>query len=175
MNIEFLIKKYHKLIYGICLNLLNNSLDAQDVTQETYMTIYKNMDKYQNLSESHLKNIICKIALNKCKDFLRLKVNKLKTTEVSDEIIHLFVDNTNIEENLLKEEEKKYIHKIINELKQPYKEVLYKYYIEEISLDELSKQLNIPKQTLKMQIFRGKKLLKEKLEKGGINTYEQSE
>lgn len=172
MNIEFLIKKYHKLIYGICLNLLNNSLDAQDLTQETYIAIYKNMDKYKNLSENHIKNIICKIALNKCKDFLKLKANKLKSSETPEETITSFIDNTNIEESLLKEEKKKYIHKIINELKQPYKEILYKYYIEEMPLDELSKQLSISKGTLKMQIFRGKKILKQKLEEGGIGTYE---
>lgn len=172
MNIEFLIKKYHKLIYSICFNLLNNSLDAQDITQETYISIYTNLDKYDNLPENEIKNIVCKIALNKCKDFLKLKTNKLKVTETTEDELSLYIDNVNIEENLITEEKKKYIHKMINELKEPYRKTLYKYYVEEISLDNLSKQLDIPKPTLKIQIYRGKEILKEKFKKGGVDLYE---
>lgn len=171
MSIEFLIKKYHKLIYRICFDLLQNSSDAQDITQETYIAIYKNMDKYLKLSENDLKNVICKIAINKCKDFLSLKINKLKIADMQDIDLDIYIDNINIEENLINEEKKKHIHKIINELKHPYNVILYKYYIEQIPLDKLSNLLGIPKPTLKVQIHRGKKLLKEKL-LGGVNLYE---
>ncbi len=172
MSIEFLIKKYHKLVYSICQNMLNSSLDAQDITQETYITIYQNIDKYVGLPENEIKNIICKIALNKCKDYLKSKIHKLKTADITDDDLDLYIDNVNIEENLIKEERKKYIHKMINELREPYKNILYKYYIQEMSLDDLSNLLKIPKSTLKVQIYRGKELLKESLKKGGVNLYE---
>ena len=172
MNIEFLIKKYHKLVYSICYDILANTLDAQDITQETYISLYNNLDKYSNLPENEIKNVICKIALNKCRDLLKSKPNKLNIVDVSESEVNLCIDNVNIDENLIKEDKKKYIHKMINELKPPYREILYNYYVKEIPLDELSIKLGIPKSTLKIQLYRGKKNLKKLLEKGGIELYE---
>lgn len=172
MNIEFLIKKYHKLIYSICYNILHNSLDAQDITQETYIAIYNSLNTYSNLEENEIKKIVCRIALNKCKDFIKLKTNKLPTTSTEDNSLLEFVDNVNIEEKLISKEKKMQIHKMVNELKEPYNKILYLYYIKEDSLDEISIKLEIPKPTLKVNLYRGKCILKEKLIKGGIDLYE---
>lgn len=171
MNIDYVIKNYSKLIYKICYNILSNNLDAQDITQEVYIVIYKNIDKYSSIPENEFKNIICTIALNKCKDFLKSKVNKLSVDYESEDKILNYIDNTDIEESIFEKDKNMNIHKMVNELKPPYNEILYEYYINEMSLDDLSNKLHIPKQTLKVQIYRGKQLLKENLKKEGENLY----
>lgn len=168
MSIEYLVEKYNKLVYKICYDMLGSSLDAQDTTQEVYLSLYINFERYGNLSENDIKNIICKIALNKCKDILRSKARKLQNLTSDDQIaLENYESDNDIEEEIYLKDRTNYLSKIINELKEPYNDVLRKYYLEELSLEEIAKLRNTSKATIKMQIHRGKNLLKEKIEKDG--------
>ena len=168
MSIEYLVEKYNKLVYKICYDMLGSSLDAQDTTQEVYLSLYINFERYGNLSENDIKNIICKIALNKCKDILKSKARKLQNLTSDDQIaLENYESDNDIEEEIYLKDSTNYLSKIINELKEPYNDVLRKYYLEELSLEEIAKLRNTSKATIKMQIHRGKNLLKEKIEKDG--------
>lgn len=169
MKFEDLVKKYTKLVYKICLDMLSVPQDAEDITQEVYLNLYKNLDRYKELSENEIRNVICKIALNKCKDLIKSKVNKITEITVLEDISNYedYASNNNVEEEIFKQEKRMYVVKMINEMKEPYRSVLYDYYINEYSLDEIEKKLNIPKATLKVNIYRGKKMLKEVIEDNG--------
>ena len=171
MDIEYFIEKYSKLIYKICFDMLNSPLDAQDMTQEVYISLYKNFDKYGNLPENEIKNIMCKIALNKCKDLLKNKIRKLEIL-ADEEIIKLdsYQSSDSLDDEIIKKDKSNYIINAINELNEPYNEILYSYYIEEKSLDEISRIRGSTKGTLKVQLHRAREKLKERLEKyGGEN------
>lgn len=45
MNIEYLIDKYSKLVYKICYDMLNSPLDAQDTSQEVFLSFYLNIER----------------------------------------------------------------------------------------------------------------------------------
>lgn len=168
MNIEYLVEKYNKLVYKICYDMLGSSLDAQDITQEVYLSLYLNFERYKSLCENDIKNIICKIALNKCKDVLKSKSRKLQNL-TNDDLIALenYESDNDIDEEIYLKDRANYLSKIVNELKEPYNDVLRKYYLEELSLDEIANLRNTSKATIKMQIHRGKNLLKEKIEENG--------
>lgn len=169
MKFEDLVKNYTKLVYKICLDMLSVPQDAEDITQEVYLSLYKHMNSYSNLTENELRNIICKIALNKCKDFIKSKINKKTEFTILEDISNYedYASNNNIEEEIFKQEKSRYIVKVINELKDPYKSILYDYYINEYSLDEIEGKLNIPKTTLKVNIYRGKKILEKIIKEDG--------
>ncbi|MDF2866327.1 MAG: sigma-70 family polymerase sigma factor [Clostridia bacterium] len=169
MKFEDLVKKYTKLVYKICLDMLLVPQDAEDITQEVYLSLYKSIGRYKDLNENELKNIICKIALNKCKDTLKAKINKYNEFNIFEDISNYedYASNNNIDEEIFKQEKSMYIIKTINELKQPYKDILYDYYINEYSLDEIEEKLNIPKATLKVNIYRGKKILEKVIREDG--------
>ena len=167
MNIELIIQKYSKLIYKICFDMLSNTKDAEDLTQETYLALYCNFDKYMNLNEKEIKNITCKIALNKCRDYLKSTSKKIENmTDDDPEILNMYKEKNSIEKEILENENIEYIQNKIKELKEPYKTLVY-YYIRGISLDELSKRENKTKATLKTQLYRAKKILKEIMIKEG--------
>lgn len=164
MSIEYLINKYTNLIYRICLDMLDSSPDAQDMSQEVFLSFYLHIDDYINLPENEIKNILCKIALNKCKDFLKSKSYKLKLlTNNDDTDLENYEQDNDILEEIIKKDEQNYIQKIVNELKEPYNKLLSLYYIDNLNLDEICNMLNISKPTLKVQLYRGKKILKEKI------------
>lgn len=172
MNVEYLLEKYGKLVYKICYDMLKNQEDAEDLLQETYFSLYKNLNRYSNLPENDIKNIICKIALNKCRDLLKSKSKKLENLTDYDEtkLENYLIDNK-IDEQIYLKDRKMFVIKMINELKMPYRQILYDYYIDQKSLDEIAKSQDVLKDTLKVQLYRAKKLLKEKLVLNGGDRY----
>lgn len=171
MNVEYLIEKYSKLIYKICFDMLNSPLDAQDMTQEVYISLYKNFDRYGSLAENEIKNIMCKIALNKCKDLLKSKMRKLEIL-ADEEIIKLesYQTSDSIDDEIIKKDKSNYVISAINKLKKPYNNLLYDYYIEEKSLDEIARIRGSTKNVVKVQMHRAREKLKEELNKfGGEN------
>ena len=172
MNVEYLLEKYGKLVYKICYDMLKNQEDAEDLLQETYFSLYKNLNRYLNLPENDIKNIICKIALNKCRDLLKSKSKKLENLTDYDEtkLENYLIDNK-IDEQIYLKDRKMFVIKMINELKMPYRQILYDYYIDQKSLDEIAKSQDVLKDTLKVQLYRAKKLLKEKLVLNGGDRY----
>lgn len=160
MKFESVVNQYSNLAYKIAIDMISSPYDAQDIVQEAYLSLYSHYKEYGKLSEKEIKNILCRIVLNKCRDYL--KSSKRKEITVLDEV-------TNLQEDLLEEffqeEDENRIKSLINSLHSPYDELLKMYYIQEHSLDEIAKQRDTTKGTVKVQITRGKEKLKEILRK----------
>lgn len=171
MSFENLVDKYTMLVYKICIDFLRNTQSAEDAVQDTFLNLYKHRGKYVSLEEKELKNIICKIALNRCRDILKSKEYRTNNQKVTEDFTNYenYADDNDIETELFKKDKQTLVIKMVNELKEPYRTVITKRYIDENSLDEIEENLRVPKATLKIQISRGKKLLRENIErKGGI-------
>ena len=105
--------------------------------------------------------------MNKCKDYYKSAYTRYVTS--TDTILD-FETEVEAEESLFDNERKLYIKKMVNELKNPYKTVIIDRYIKEKSLDEIAEEMGSNKEVLKTQLYRAKKLLRERL-KGGENFY----
>ncbi|URW87232.1 sigma-70 family RNA polymerase sigma factor [Blautia wexlerae] len=66
--LEYLIKQYQNLIYSICLKSVGNPFDAEDLTQEVFLSAYKNLSRFDGNYE---KAWLSKIAVRKCLDYLK--------------------------------------------------------------------------------------------------------
>lgn len=89
---------------------------------------------------------------------------------VADDTILNFESEVEVEESLFENERKLYVHKMVNELKEPYKTVMIEKYLHERSLEEISQITHTSKDVVKIQLYRAKKILKDKM-KGGENFY----
>ena len=72
------MSKYGQLVYTICLRNCGNPFDAEDLMQETFLAAYKGLDSFEQEKEQAW---ICKIALNKCLDFLKSAGRRQVPTE----------------------------------------------------------------------------------------------
>ena len=66
---NIIIETHTKFVYNICLSLLKNIHDSEDVTQEVFILIFNNLNKFNN--SSSLKTWIYKITYNQCLKFLK--------------------------------------------------------------------------------------------------------
>lgn len=168
MKFEEIVNKYTNLAYKIAIDMTSSPEDSQDLVQDAYLSLYSHFKEYKKLQENEIRNILCKIVLNKCKDYL--KSSKRKESTVLEDISN--IEEFNLQEDfidaLIRKDKNDFIRQKIQELKSPYDRILKQYYIEEYSLDEIAKMQNTTKGTVKVQLTRGKKLLKEILRKERI-------
>ncbi len=171
LDINYVISKYSKLVYKICYDMTNSSYDAEDIMQETFLSLYKNTSKYGNLEENDLKNLICKIALNKCKDFFKSKIHKQDLVTIIDsDILESYIEQNSIYEEIYQRQRDNLTISAINRLKEPYRSLINDYYIKGLCLDELSVKYKKDKNVIKTQLYRGKIKLKKIIDsKGGID------
>ena len=93
---EAIYRATYKNVYFTCLSFLKNEKDAEDVTQDVYEAVYRNVKTLKN--PETLQIWMYKIAVNKCKNVLK----KEKAILVEEETLENIVTENN--ENFLPEE-----------------------------------------------------------------------
>ena len=150
-NSDTIIEKYSSLIYRVALNQLRNRADADDIFQEVFLRYYKKQRTF--CSEEHEKAWFIRVTINLCKSlrtqaYFRYRADFNECEDVSFEFP---------EEDLL--------HLAITEISTKYSSVIHLFYFEGYSTDEIAQILKVSPNTVRTRLSRGRKMLKEKLEK----------
>lgn len=155
-----LINRYTSPIYNFVARLGSRN-DASDIVQETFIKVWKNLNRFDDTKAS-FKTWIFTIAKNTVTDFLRKKKSLLFTDleKDTDEDINSFAENIP-DEDLLpdsalqklqeKEADKKFLNNLLENLHPNYQEVLTLRYQEEMTFEEIGKILNKSLNTVKSQ------------------------
>lgn len=160
---EYLIDTYQNLIYSVCFKIVRDYFEAQDLAQETFISAYKNLDSFDKRYE---KAWLCRIATNKCLDFLKRADQRMIPTE--DEYFHMQDEaSPSPEENILEAEARKQLYDRCYNLKQPYRDVSLDYFYNELSTAEIATKTGKKLKTVQTQIYRARAMLKKEYQKGG--------
>jgi len=168
-----LVDRYKGLIFTLALRMLKNREEAEEVSQDTFIKTYKYLYKFKG--DSKFSTWIYKVAYNTCLD--RLKKNKKHIYNVAiDEFTeHQIKTIDNALESLEQKEHNKTIQDCLNLLPNDDGFLLTLYYFEELSLEEISKIVDITVNNVKVKIFRSRKklaaILKSRLEPEIIEYY----
>lgn len=154
---KLIIDKYQKLIFTICYQMVNDYQEAENLTQDTFISAYNNINK---CNPQQYKAWLARIATNKAKDYLK-SAYKRKTQLDSDFKEEAIAYEQQPEQMLINHEKEKLIKEKIKSLKEPYLKVSIMYFIEEKDIDEISTSLNRPKKTIQTQISRAKLILQK--------------
>lgn len=159
-----LVSLYLKPIYSFSVRLTGSKNDSEDITQEIFLKIWKNIKKYDE--KQSFRAWIFTIARNTIFDWLRKKkelifsdfedhdgenylVDNLK--DESDDPEDLFITRENIE----------FVKKIIEKLSKADQEIIYLKHDEDLTFDEISKVVKKPLNTVKSQYRRALQKLKK--------------
>jgi RNA polymerase sigma-70 factor (ECF subfamily) len=151
-NFEDIVRRYEKMVYGIVYRFLNNHQDAEDITQETFLIVYRKLKSLRKASS--LTNWIYTITLNLVRENLRKKY-RIKTLNNLNENLIFYNDGSNLSEEI-----KEKIKMAIEKLPEKQKEVINLKFIEGLKIKEISKIMECKEGTVKTHIFRGLRTLR---------------
>jgi RNA polymerase sigma-70 factor, ECF subfamily len=162
-----LVNAYSDRIYNLGLRILRNKEDAEDILQETFLTVVQKIDTFDG--RSSFFTWIYRIATNTA--LMKLRKKKPQYVDLPDnpdfqESIEskIFIDwSQDASLNVHNTEVKKLLDESINDLSEIYKTVFILRDIEQLSIKETSKILNITEENVKIRLRRARQYLRDKL------------
>ena len=152
------IALYYPLIYKFIYIQLQGNVESQDITQEVFCKYLSSDIKFDNCAKE--KAWLFKVASNLCKNYWKTgwhKNNILLDTDIPDL-------NAELEFAYEKKERRAAIIESITALPRRYREVIYLFYYEDMSVAEISSITGRNKSTVQTQLERGRKLMKKSIE-----------
>lgn len=157
-----LVDRYKDLVYTLAYRMVRNREEAEEVAQDSFVKVYKSLDKFKG--DSKFSTWIYRIAYNTSLD--RIKKNKKHYNDVpiNDYTYNQLDTIDNALENMISAEKSKMIKDCIQKLPEESGVLLTLFYFDELSLEEISKIVNIEANTVKVKLFRARKKLAVVLE-----------
>ena len=150
-----LYQLYSKAMFNICLRMLKNEADAEDLLQNSFIDVFTKLDTFR--FQSTIGAWIKRIVVNNCINFL--KKRRLYFEEIDDRIGNQ-EDTPDEEEPVLSVQA---IKDAIFQLPDGYRVVFSLYQMEGYDHKEIAEILNVSEQTSKSQYSRARKKLRELL------------
>ena len=153
---EELYRRFASKMYAVCMRYADNSNDAQDLLQEGFIKVYKNLDRFR--AEGSFEGWIRRVFINSSIEHLRKRKLNLATVSEKEENT---IENTDISalDNLAEKD----IIDLIQDLSPGYRTVFNLYVIEGYSHKEIGDLLGISEGTSKSQLARAKAILQKKV------------
>ena len=159
---RFLVDKYRNLVWHMVLRMTNRQEDAEDLCQEIFIRVFKQVDKYRG--DAKLSTWIGSIAYNACIDNLRKKKREVLSTAGSIESIDLArADVAPLLGNIDRGAITKLVHRIIEKMPLQYRTVITLFHLEEFSYREIEEITGMPEGTVKSYLSRGREIIRIKM------------
>lgn len=153
LTVDETFQKYGDRIFSAAFSVCQNQADADDVVQDTLIRYYSLSKDYEN--ELHLKAWLIRVAINRAKDITSSfwRKNKVSWEDYIGELV-------------FEEPEDSRLFEAVMRLPEKYRIVIHLFYYEDYAVEEIASILRRPEGTVKSQLSRGKKLLKNMLQEG---------
>ena len=167
---EKLMNRYDDTVYFMILKMVTHKVLAKELTMEAFEKAYLNIQQFE--PQFAFSSWLFRIAYNNTIDYLRRKkvtnrffMNPFEDVKKSNLSCQesLLSDEDDPEQMMIKYENAIILRKVVSDLKPRYRRLLEMRYFREYSYAEIAMELNLPVGTIKVQLFRSRKLLFESL------------
>ena len=162
------IERYQDMVYALCLRVLGNQQDAEDATQETFVTLYRHLGDYR---EGHkVSNWLYTIALNRCRrQMRRRKILKFFSLDFFSreaaggrEPAEPASEERLPEAGLEREESERWARTIVGSLPETLRGVFVLRHLKKMSYQEIAETTKLPMSNVKVRLHRAKRFLWKK-------------
>ena len=154
-----LISDYKERLYWHIRNMVKDHDDADDVLQNTFLKVYRNIHQFKG--DSKLYSWIYRIATNEAITFLNKKARRLQIT--SEDLQNLIIDNLESDVYFEGDEIKLKLQKAIATLPDKQQQVFNMKYFEELKYREMAEILETSEGALKASYHIASKKIEEYL------------
>ena len=166
---EKVYHKYKRLMYRVILDILHNKHDAEDVLQEAFIIVTKNLKNIGEIDCHETRNYLVIISRTTC--YKHLKQQKKKDDNLNDpleDFSDTLSGGVTSEEFVEQAEDIEALTKCILSLQKNYADVLFLKYDNNLSNKDIATVLGMSQENVRQTILRAKHALEKKLtEKGG--------
>jgi RNA polymerase sigma-70 factor, ECF subfamily len=163
-SFDEMMEAYGESIKRLIYTYVNDWAVTEDLTQEVFLKVYLSVKHFEH--RSSLKTWIYRIAINKCKDYMKSwHYKRVK-------LFHLLPDSflidrsNNPESHVIQNDEEILTAKAVLALPVKYREIIVLFYYREMQIADIKNILGLKESTIKTRLQRGREKLKVLL--GGV-------
>jgi len=159
---RFLVDKYRNLVWHMVLRMTNRQEDAEDLCQEVFIRVFKQIDKFRG--DSKLSTWIGSIAYNACVD--QMRKSKREVISGVDPILAINLAQSDVSpllNSIDRNTMKKLVHRILEKMPLQYRTVITLFHLEEFSYREIEEITGMPEGTVKSYLSRGREIIRQKM------------
>jgi len=164
--------QYKNLIFSICLRMTGDYFTAEDIAQETFILAYTHIDSFDGQNE---KAWLCRIAANKCTDYLRSAATRSIPTAEEEmpeavgqtETSSYYNDPAEIYET---SDVMNSFEKCCAELPEGYGNIAIKHFVRGQTAREIADETGDNLKTIQTRIYRAREMLKKNYRKEWLQT-----
>lgn len=164
-SFRLIVQRYQNHIYNIGMRFFKNMYDSYDFVQEVFLKVFDKLDSYKG--KAPFRNWLIKIAYNTAVN----SVKNQKQETYLDEMIQSY--DPDPEKLYLEQEIKQILIKAIDDLPETYRICLDFYFFWGLSYNEIKEITGFPINTIKSNVFRAKKTLRQTLRKDVEEDYHE--
>jgi len=153
------VNRFQGDVYGLCVRLLHHRQDAEDVTQEVLLRVFRSLDGWD--ASRPLKPWIMGIAVNRCRTWLAQRSRRPEPVDYLQDIVTGQVADDSAE--LLVE-----IRAALDELRLEYRTVFVLFHEQGQPYEDIAQALNRPVGTIKTWLHRARLEILERLRRRGM-------
>jgi RNA polymerase sigma-70 factor (ECF subfamily) len=157
--IHHLVKRFQAEVFGLCVRLLNHRQDAEDVTQEVFLRIFRSLRGWD--SRRPLKPWIMSIAVNRCRTWLSQRRKRPDLVDYLQETLPSPPADDSAE--LVQE-----IQKAVAQLRLDYRTAFVLFHEQGQPYEEIARAMDRPVGTIKTWLHRARMEILERLRLRGM-------
>ena len=160
---ESLVSRYQTFVFRVLWSRTGSSReDVEDLTQDTFVRVWERLDTYDPTRP--FKAWIARIAVNVAIDRHRSNMRRPSTVELTVAENAVVSESPDPASATIGGEHRRHLLLRVKELPDHYREVVVLRFIQEQSYEEIAEALDLPLGSVKTRIFRGRELLKQRLD-----------
>ncbi|MDQ0156849.1 RNA polymerase sigma factor (sigma-70 family) [Robertmurraya andreesenii] len=138
--------------------VLRNQKDAEDATQEVFLKIYHSLPQYENQG---FKTWMKRIAVNHAIDIKRKQARRREEVVEGLEYDALTSTRDHVESEVISMERRRLVRERLEELPDNYRGVVYDFYIEEKSYQQMAEEQQVQVKTIETKLYRARHWMKK--------------
>jgi RNA polymerase sigma-70 factor (ECF subfamily) len=159
-----LYKEHHRRVFNLCAYLLKSRQAAEDAAQDVFFRAQSRLSMYD--SSLPFSSWILKVASNYCIDLLRRRGLEKRLFDSNDpESMNLKSKHPSPLGYVLSAEQSETVRRAVDDLPEKFRIPIVLTFYNEFNYEQIADILQIPRNTVATLLFRGKRLLREKLRK----------
>lgn len=158
---RLLVLPHSSRLYSMAFRMLASREEAEDIVQEVYLKLWKmrrDLPKYNSIEA-----LCVRITRNLCLDQLRRKKTSRQIQEKEPQETTINYEDPSQE--MIKNERSEIMNKLINQLPEPQRSLVYFRHIEGKEYNEIEELMDMKENAIRVSISRARKQLREMLQK----------
>jgi RNA polymerase sigma-70 factor (ECF subfamily) len=163
---EAVYRETSSKLMGICLRVLHDRGEAENVLHEVYMTVWLRAGSFSSERGTPM-GWLATIARNRAID--RVRAGRPETTSVALDEVEIADDSPSAFDGLLLADEHARLHDCLDSLREPHRSAIRMAFFEGVTYEVLARRKGVPLGTMKSWVRRGLSQLKNELELGEMS------